>query len=68
VFEMAIPMHVNELGIKGRKIRNNAPPFSFLRTIMDGGFLFRRIPKPSSSFSMSFLSWSGFNTSRTWQK
>ena len=41
------------------------PPFSFFRTIMDGGRLFKRIPKPSSSDSIIFLSPRGLRTSRT---
>lgn len=41
------------------------PPFSFLRHRMAGGFLFSRIPKPSSSDSISFLSPRGLRTSRT---
>jgi len=41
------------------------PPFSFLRTMTDGGLLLRRIPKPSSSDSMIFLSPRGLRTSRT---
>jgi len=41
------------------------PPFSFLRTVTFGGFLLRRMPNPSSSVSMIFLSPSGLRTSRT---
>ena len=41
------------------------PPFSFLRTVTFGGFLLRRIPNPSNSVSMIFLSPSGLRTSRT---
>jgi hypothetical protein len=41
------------------------PPLSFLRTIMDGGRLFNRIPKPSSSDSIKLLSPRGLRTSRT---
>lgn len=41
------------------------PPLSFFLKPMLGGLLFRRIPKPSSSFSMIFLCPSGFRTSRT---
>jgi hypothetical protein len=43
----------------------HSPPRSFLRTMMFGGFLFRRMPKPSSSDSMIFLSPSGLSTSST---
>lgn len=42
-----------------------SPPLSFLRTIIAGGFLFRRIPKLSSSLSMTLLSFNGFSTSNT---
>ena len=41
------------------------PPLSFLRTIIAGGILFSRIPKPSSSDSMIFLSPRGLRTSST---
>ena len=41
------------------------PPLSFFRTIIAGGFLFSRMPKPSSSASMSFLSPRGLRTSKT---
>jgi hypothetical protein len=40
------------------------PPLSFFRTIIAGGFLFSRMPKPSSSDSMIFLSPRGLRTSR----
>lgn len=40
------------------------PPLSFLRTMIAGGFLFNRIPKPSSSDSITFLSPRGLSTSR----
>ena len=41
------------------------PPLSFFRTMIAGGFLFSRMPKPSSSDSMIFLSPRGLRTSRT---
>ena len=41
------------------------PPFSFFLNVMFGGDLLRRIPKPSSSCSSSFLCCRGFRTSRT---
>ena len=41
------------------------PPLSFLRTVMFGGFLLSRIPKPSSSASIMALSLRGLRTSRT---
>ena len=41
------------------------PPLSFFLTVMFGGFLFSRIPNPSNSFSIIFLSWRGFRTSST---
>jgi hypothetical protein len=41
------------------------PPLSFFRTTIAGGFLFSRMPKPSSSASMVFLSPRGLRTSRT---
>ena len=40
------------------------PPLSFFLNPMLGGLLFSRIPKPSSSCSISLLCCSGFNTSR----
>ena len=42
-----------------------SPPLSFFRTMIAGGFLFSRMPKPSSSDSMIFLSPRGLRTSRT---
>ena len=51
--------------VKGTVFVIATPPLSFLRTVMFGGFLFSRMPKPSSSDSMSFLSPRGFRTSRT---
>ena len=41
------------------------PPLSFFRTIIDGGFLFSRMPKPSNSDSMILLSPRGLRTSKT---
>lgn len=41
------------------------PPLSFFLKPMLGGCLFSRMPKPSSSCSISFLCPSGFNTSST---
>lgn len=41
------------------------PPLSFFLKPILGGLLFRRIPNPSSSFSMIFLWPRGFSTSRT---
>jgi len=41
------------------------PPLSFFRTVMFGGFLLRRMPNPSSSVSIIFLSPRGLRTSRT---
>ena len=41
------------------------PPLSFFLKPMLGGLLLRRIPKPSSSCSISFLWPRGFSTSRT---
>lgn len=41
------------------------PPLSFFLKPMLGGFLLRRMPKPSSSCSISFLCPRGFRTSRT---
>lgn len=40
-------------------------PRSFLVKVMFGGFLLRRIPKPSNSFSISRLCVKGFSASRT---
>lgn len=51
--------------VRGTVLVIAMPPLSFLRTVMLGGFLFRRIPKPSSSCSISRLSLSGLRTSRT---
>lgn len=51
--------------VKGTVLVIAIPPLSFLRTVMLGGFLFKRIPKPSSSCSMRRLSLSGLRTSRT---
>ncbi len=50
--------------VRGTVLVIAIPPLSFLRTVMLGGFLFRRIPKPSSSCSISRLSLSGLRTSR----
>ncbi len=41
------------------------PPFSLRRKVMPGGCLFRRMPKPSSSCSISFLCEMGFRQSST---
>ena len=41
------------------------PPLSFFLNTMFGGCLLIRIPKPSSSVSMTFLSVKGFKTSST---
>ena len=41
------------------------PPLSFFLKPMLGGLLFKRMPKPSSSFSIIFLCPKGFRTSRT---
>lgn len=41
------------------------PPFAFLRIRSSGGFLFSRIPNPSNSCSIFFLSVRGFNASKT---
>lgn len=41
------------------------PPLSFFLKPILGGLLFRRIPNPSSSFSIIFLWPRGFSTSRT---
>ena len=41
------------------------PPLSFFFSVMFGGDLLSRMPKPSSSFSMIALSPSGLSTSRT---
>lgn len=41
------------------------PPLSFFLKPMLGGLLFKRIPKPSNSFSIIFLCPKGFRTSRT---
>lgn len=41
------------------------PPLSFFLKPILGGLLLRRIPNPSSSFSMIFLWPRGFSTSRT---
>ena len=41
------------------------PPFSFFFTVIAGGRLLRRIPTPSSSFSITRLWPSGFIESRT---
>lgn len=51
--------------VRGTVLVIAIPPLSFLRTIIAGGCLFSRIPKPSSSDSISFLSPSGLRTSRT---
>ena len=51
--------------VNGTVLVIEIPPFSFFRTTMDGGRLFRRIPKPSSSDSIIFLSPRGLRTSRT---
>ena len=50
--------------VRGTVLVIATPPLSFLRTVMLGGFLFRRIPKPSSSCWMMRLSLSGLRTSR----
>lgn len=41
------------------------PPFSLRRKVIPGGCLFRRMPKPSSSCSISFLCEMGFRQSNT---
>ena len=41
------------------------PPFSLRRKVIPGGPLFRRMPKPSSSCSISFLCEMGFRQSST---
>lgn len=41
------------------------PPLSFLLKVMPGGRLFRRMPNPSNSFSISFLWLMGFRQSST---
>ena len=41
------------------------PPLSFFRKLMAGGCLFRRMPNPSSSCSMSRLWLMGFRQSST---
>lgn len=41
------------------------PPLSFFRKVIPGGLLLRRIPKPSSSFSISLLWEMGFRQSST---
>ena len=41
------------------------PPFSLRRKVIPGGCLLRRMPKPSSSFSISFLCEMGFRQSST---
>jgi hypothetical protein len=51
--------------VRGTVLVIAIPPLSFLRTVMLGGFLFKRIPKPSSSCSIMRLSLSGLRTSRT---
>ena len=51
--------------VRGTVLVIAIPPLSFLRTVMLGGFLFKRIPKPSSSCSITRLSLSGLRTSRT---
>jgi len=41
------------------------PPLSFFLNVIFGGFLFKRIPKPSNSLSITLLSVRGFKTSNT---
>lgn len=41
------------------------PPLSFFLSLILGGLLLRRIPKPSNSYSMIFLCCKGFNASKT---
>ena len=49
----------------GTLVAKLMPPFSLRRKVMAGGFLFRRMPKPSSSCSISFLCVMGFRQSST---
>mmetsp|Transcript_21838 Transcript_21838/g.66289 ORF Transcript_21838/g.66289 Transcript_21838/m.66289 type:complete len:272 (+) Transcript_21838:716-1531(+) len=41
------------------------PPEIFFSTLISGGFLFNRMPTPSSSFSMIFFCWMSFIASST---
>jgi len=51
--------------VSGTVFEIATPPLSFLRTVMLGGLLLSRMPNPSSSVSITFLSPRGLRTSRT---
>jgi len=51
--------------VRGTEFVIKIPPFSFFEILILGGFLFRRIPKPSNSFVKTAKSTNGFKTSST---